>query len=63
MGGFRKTTTPRAICYEAKVKEAFPDGICFLEFGQDVNNSGVRNQFERFMSNFGGMIALAETKM
>ena len=60
MGGVGKTTALRAVCYQAKVKQAFPDGICYLEFGQDAKDSDVQDQLERCVENFGGMGILAK---
>ena len=38
MGGAGKTTALHAMSYEEQVKDAFPDGVCFLEFGQDARD-------------------------
>ncbi len=62
MGGVGKTTTLRAICYQEEVKKAFPDGTCFLEFGQNAKDSDVQEQLERCIRNFGGKTTLAEMK-
>ncbi len=55
MGGVGKTTALRAICHQEKVREAFPDGICFLEFGQDTKDIDVQTQLEGCINNFGGV--------
>ncbi len=62
MGGVGKTTALRAICREGEVKRAFPDGICFLGFGQDTKDSDVQQQLERWVRNFGGMTTLVEMR-
>ena len=55
MGGVGKTTALRAICYQETVKEAFPDGICFLEFTQNAKDCDIQHQLERCIENFGGV--------
>ncbi len=60
MGGVVKTTTLRAICYQEEVKKAFPDGICFLEFGQNAKDINVQRQLERCIGNFGGVSVAAK---
>ncbi len=62
MGGVGKTTALRAICREGEVRKAFPDGICFLEFGQDTKDVDVRQQLEWCIENLGGMTTLAEMR-
>ncbi len=62
MGGVGKTTTLRAICYQEEVKKAFPDGICFLEFGQNAKDINVQRQLERCIGNFGGESFVAKMK-
>ena len=62
MGGVGKTTALRAICHQTDVRVAFPDGICFLEFGQDTKDSDVQQQLERCISNFGGTTTLVEMR-
>ena len=62
MGGVGKTTALRAICHQPEVKEAFPDGICFLEFGQDTKDGNVQQQLERCIRKFGGTTTLVEMK-
>ncbi len=54
MGGVGKTTALRAICHREEVKQAFPGGICFLEFGQNAKDSDVQDQLERCIYNSGG---------
>ncbi len=60
MGGVGKTTTLRAICYREEVRKAFPDGICFLEFGQNAKDINVQRQLERCIENFGGVSVAAK---
>ncbi len=55
MGGVGKTTALRAICHQKKVMEAFPDGICYLEFGQNATDRNVQQQLERCIRQFGGL--------
>ncbi len=62
MGGVGKTTALRAICHEEEVKEAFPDGICFLEFGEGTKDSDVQQQLERCIRCFGGTTTLVEMR-
>ncbi len=62
MGGVGKTTALRAICHEGEVKEAFPDGICFLEFGQDTKDGDVQQLLERCIRKFGGTTTLVEMR-
>ncbi len=62
MGGVGKTTALRAICHEGEAKKAFPDGICFLEFGDDTKDGDFQQQLERCVRNFGGITTLDEMK-
>eukprot|EP00171_Calliarthron_tuberculosum_P005706 IDg5706t1 len=54
MGGVGKTTALRALCHAEKVKEAYPDGIWFMEFGQDARDEKVAARIRRCVENSGG---------
>eukprot|EP00171_Calliarthron_tuberculosum_P023393 IDg23393t1 len=55
MGGVGKTTALRGLCHDELVKQAYKDGICFLEFGQDANEQKVINEVARCMRDLGGI--------
>ncbi len=60
MGGVGKTKALRGICYEEEVKKVFPDGVCFLEFGENSKDINVQRQLERCIKNFGGVSTVAK---
>jgi hypothetical protein len=37
-GGFGKTTLAKAICHDEQVQAAFPDGVLWVEIGQEPGN-------------------------
>ena len=54
MGGVGKTTALKCICREKVVQEAYRDGVCFMELGQDANSQTVRYELVRCVRNLGG---------
>ena len=47
MGGIGKTVLASALAHDTEVREAFPDGIYWLTFGQKPNLLGLQNQLLR----------------
>ena len=47
MGGIGKTVLASALAHDTEVREAFPDGIYWLTFGQNPNLLGLQNQLLR----------------
>eukprot|EP00171_Calliarthron_tuberculosum_P006675 IDg6675t1 len=54
MGGVGKTTALRGLCHSDQVKDAYPDGIWFLEFGEDANDEELSAKIQRCVENSGG---------
>ena len=54
MGGVGETTTLSAICYEEKVKKAFPDGTCFY-IQTKCERHRIQQQLKQCIYNFGGV--------
>ena len=55
MGGVGKTTALKGICREKEVLDTYPDGVCFMQFGQDASGKKVRSEIVRCVRNFGGV--------
>lgn len=62
MGGVGKTTALKGICHEKAVWEMYPDGICFLEFGEKASNRKVIDELVRCLRNFGSSRLASEMK-
>eukprot|EP00171_Calliarthron_tuberculosum_P019566 IDg19566t1 len=54
MGGVGKTTALRGLCYVEEVKKAYPDGIFFVEFGEDANDEKVSAKIKGCVQISGG---------
>lgn len=54
MGGVKKTTTFRALCYNEKINQAYRESVCYLELRKYVDDGNVISQVGRFVDMFGG---------
>ena len=39
-GGFGKTALAQKLCFDERVREAYPDGILWMTMGEDISESG-----------------------
>ena len=55
MGGVGKTTALKKICCTESVRQVFVDGVCYMQFGQDVTLQKMIEEIRRCVRNFGGV--------
>lgn len=56
MGGIGKSVVARALCEDAEIQAAFPDGILWVSLGQDAHEDDLKGKLRAWVDTLGGVI-------